>query len=147
LFEKSANIQDCAECLVPGRTSAVERAKRQLNVADADTTTHGRNHCRENPGWRERFSIADHCAINWISAANVEPFAKHCEITMQGDINSDIVERARRAFPAEPVRTSYAIHLASALAVRSAVPGIELLSLDDRIRRAGQQLGFSLQPQ
>ena len=61
-------------------------------------------------------------------------------------VSSEIVDRARRPFPAEPVRTLDAIHLASALAVRSAVPGIELLSLDDRIRRSGKQLGFRLQP-
>jgi len=61
-------------------------------------------------------------------------------------VSSDIVERARRPFPTEPIRTLEAIHLASALAVRSAVPGVELLSLDDRIRRGGKQLGFHLQP-
>lgn len=62
-------------------------------------------------------------------------------------VSWDIVERARHPFPAEPVRTLDAIHLASALAVRSAVPGVELLSLDERIRRAGKQLGFHLQPE
>jgi len=61
-------------------------------------------------------------------------------------LSLDIVDRARRAFSAEPVRTLDAIHLASALAVRSAVPNVELLSLDDRIRRSGEQLGFQLQP-
>ena len=61
-------------------------------------------------------------------------------------VSSEIVDRARRPFPAEPVRTLDAIHLASALAVRSAVPGVELLSLDDRIRESGRQLGFRLQP-
>ena len=61
-------------------------------------------------------------------------------------VSPEIVERARRPFPAEPVRTLDAIHLASALAARSAVPGTELLSLDDRIRRSGEQLGFRLQP-
>jgi predicted nucleic acid-binding protein len=61
-------------------------------------------------------------------------------------LSLDIVDRARRAFPAEPVRTLDAIHLASALAVRSAVPNVELLSLDDRIRRSAKQLGFRLQP-
>lgn len=61
-------------------------------------------------------------------------------------VNPDIVERARHPFPAEPIRTLDAIHLASALAVRSAVPGVELLSLDDRIRRAAKQLGFHVQP-
>ena len=61
-------------------------------------------------------------------------------------VSSDIIDRARHPFPAEPVRTLDAIHLASALAVRSAVPGVELLSLDDRIRRTGEQLGFRVQP-
>ena len=61
-------------------------------------------------------------------------------------ISLDIVDRARRPFPPEPVRTPDAIHLASALAVRSTVPNVELLSLDNRIRRAGEQLGFHLQP-
>jgi len=62
-------------------------------------------------------------------------------------VSSEILDRARRPFPVEPVRTLDAIHLASALAVRSVVPGVELLSLDDRMRRAGAQLGFRLQPQ
>ena len=43
-------------------------------------------------------------------------------------VSSDIVDRARHTFPAEPVR-------------------VELLSLDDRIRRAGVELGFRLQPE
>jgi predicted nucleic acid-binding protein len=61
-------------------------------------------------------------------------------------LSLDIVERARRLFPVEPVRTLDAIHLASALVVRSTIPSVELLSLDDRIRRSGEQLGFRLQP-
>ena len=61
-------------------------------------------------------------------------------------LTPEITERARRPFPAEPIRTLDAIHLASALASRSTVPGVEILSLDDRIRNAGEQLGFRLQP-
>jgi predicted nucleic acid-binding protein len=61
-------------------------------------------------------------------------------------LSADIVERARRPFPGEPIRTLDALHLAAALAVRSSLAGLELLSLDDRIRRAGRQLGFRLQP-
>jgi predicted nucleic acid-binding protein len=61
-------------------------------------------------------------------------------------VSPEIADRARRPFPVEPVRTLDAIHLASALAARSTVPGVEILSLDDRIRRAGEQLGFRLQP-
>ena len=61
-------------------------------------------------------------------------------------LSTDIVDRARHPFPAEPIRTPDAIHLASALTARSGVAGVELLSLDDRVRRAGSQLGFRLQP-
>ena len=62
-------------------------------------------------------------------------------------IGAEIVDRAKQPFPAEPVRTLDAIHLASALAARSAIAGLELLSLDGRIRTAAGQLGFSLQPE
>lgn len=58
----------------------------------------------------------------------------------------EIVERARLPFPAEPIRTLDALHLAWALAMRNAAADIELLSLDERIRQAGRQLGFALQP-
>jgi len=61
-------------------------------------------------------------------------------------VSAEIIERARRPFTAEPVRTLDAIHLASALAARSAVPGIGLLSLDDRIRESAKQLGFRILP-
>jgi hypothetical protein len=37
-------------------------------------------------------------------------------------LDEDIIERARRPFQAEPVRTLEAIHLASALIARKAVP-------------------------
>lgn len=61
-------------------------------------------------------------------------------------IDPEIVDRARLPFPGEPIRTLDALHLASSLAARSAVAGIELLSLDDRIRMAANRLGFRLQP-
>lgn len=61
-------------------------------------------------------------------------------------IGPAIVDRARQPFPSEPLRTLDAIHLASALAARSAMADLELLSLDDRIRAAARRLGFPLQP-
>jgi predicted nucleic acid-binding protein len=61
-------------------------------------------------------------------------------------LSLDIVDLAAGPFAAGSVRTLDAIHLASALAVHSVVLNMELLSLDDRIRRAGEQLGFQLQP-
>ena len=61
-------------------------------------------------------------------------------------ISPEIVERARQPFTAEPIRTLDAIHLASALVARSTLPGLELLSLDERIRRAAVPLGLRLRP-
>jgi predicted nucleic acid-binding protein len=62
-------------------------------------------------------------------------------------ISGEIVERARHPFPGDPVRTLDAIHLASALVARSALSGLEVLSLDDRIRTVAKKLGFRVQPQ
>jgi predicted nucleic acid-binding protein len=61
-------------------------------------------------------------------------------------ISPEIVERARQPFPGEPIRTLDAIHLASALVARTIVPGLALLSLDDRIRRAAVPLGLRVRP-
>jgi predicted nucleic acid-binding protein len=61
-------------------------------------------------------------------------------------LDEEIVERARRPFPAEPVRTLDAIHLASALIARKAVPDLAMLTLDARIRQAADRLGFSVVP-
>src|SRR2546429_7641856 len=52
-------------------------------------------------------------------------------------LSLDIVDRARRPFPSEPVRTLDAIQLASALAVRSTVPSVELLRSEER--RVGKE--------
>jgi predicted nucleic acid-binding protein len=62
-------------------------------------------------------------------------------------ISEDVVARARQPFPGNPIRTLDAIHLASALVARSVAPGLEVLSLDDRIRAAARNLGFSVQPE
>lgn len=61
-------------------------------------------------------------------------------------IGGEVVDRARQPFPGDPIRTLDAIHLASALVARAAVPGLELLSLDDRIRRSASLLGLGVQP-
>ena len=61
-------------------------------------------------------------------------------------ISPEIVERARQPFPGEPIRTLDALHLASALIARGMLPGLTLLSLDDRIRRAAGPLGLRVCP-
>jgi predicted nucleic acid-binding protein len=61
-------------------------------------------------------------------------------------VGGEVVDRARQPFPGEPIRTLDAIHLASALVARSAVVRLEMLSLDDRIRRAARKVGLPVQP-
>ena len=61
-------------------------------------------------------------------------------------IANEVVDRARQPFPGDPIRTLDAIHLASVLVVRAVLPGLALLSLDDRLRNAAKQLGLKVFP-
>lgn len=62
------------------------------------------------------------------------------------DLDPEIVERARRPFPGEPIRTLDAIHLATASLAQSLVPELSVLSLDDRVRSSARQMGFRVLP-
>lgn len=72
--------------------------------------------------------------------------ARTAEHWVTFDLAAEIVERARRPFPAEPVRTLDAIHLATAVFARSLVAELAVLSLDERVRRAAAQMGFLVVP-
>lgn len=61
-------------------------------------------------------------------------------------IDAEVVERARRPFPVEPIRSLDAIHLSTAIVVRSLVPDLQLLTLDQRVRDNGAALGFETLP-
>ena len=61
-------------------------------------------------------------------------------------ISDEIVSRARRPFPVEPIRTLDALHLASALVVRAAEPELTVLSLNERVRDCTLALGLGLLP-
>jgi predicted nucleic acid-binding protein len=61
-------------------------------------------------------------------------------------LGPEVVERARRPFPEEPVRTLDALHLASALRVRAALPDLAVLSLDHRVRTNALALGLDVIP-
>src|SRR5204863_6998799 len=56
----------------------------------------------------------------------------------------EVAERAEASFPVDPVRTLDALHLASALLLRQALPDLCLLSTDGRVRENGGRLGFEL---
>jgi predicted nucleic acid-binding protein len=61
-------------------------------------------------------------------------------------VDEEVVERARRPFPKEPVRTLDALHLACALVARCAAPGLVLLTLDQRLRENAVRPGFRTAP-
>jgi predicted nucleic acid-binding protein len=62
-------------------------------------------------------------------------------------IGPEVVDRARQPFPNEPIRTLDALHLASALFARSVLPGLAMLTLDDRIRKPAARLGMAIHPE
>ena len=61
-------------------------------------------------------------------------------------LHEEILDRARRPFPGEPIRTLDALHLASALTARAAMPELAVLSLDSSIRRSSFDLDFEVLP-
>lgn len=61
-------------------------------------------------------------------------------------MDDDVVQRARRPFPLESVRTLDAPHLASALVARSAAPDLRVLTLDQRVRENAERLGSGTVP-
>lgn len=60
------------------------------------------------------------------------------------EVLPEIAERATRPFPAEPVRTLDALHLATALFLVPAVGRVAVLSTDERIVRNASLLGLDL---
>lgn len=57
-----------------------------------------------------------------------------------------VVDRARASFPDDTIRSLDAIHLATALVVAGAVPDLEVLSLDERVRANAAALGLRVVP-
>ena len=61
-------------------------------------------------------------------------------------VDGEMADKARRAFPREPIRTLDAIHNAAALVIRSLVSGVQFLTLDERIRSNAAEPGFDVVP-
>jgi predicted nucleic acid-binding protein len=61
-------------------------------------------------------------------------------------VGDEVLHRASERFPNEPVRTLDAIHLATALLLRSRLPRLALLSLDRRVRVTAGLLGLEILP-
>jgi len=57
-------------------------------------------------------------------------------------VSDEVLRRAGRTFPVEPVRTLDAIHLATALEFTAVYPDLRVLSYDQRIRGNAEALGI-----
>lgn len=57
-----------------------------------------------------------------------------------------VVARARQPFPGPALRSLDALHLSFLLVGREALGGMEMLSLDERLRTAARHLGLGVQP-
>jgi len=58
-------------------------------------------------------------------------------------LSEEVLARASRPFPVEPVRTLDAIHLATALEFTAAFPDLRLVSCDSRVRENAEALGIA----
>ena len=61
-------------------------------------------------------------------------------------ISPEVLDRARRPFPAEPIRSLDAIHLASAMLAAGSGTELAVLSLDPRVRASAVALGLPTVP-
>ncbi len=58
------------------------------------------------------------------------------------ELSDDVARRAEAGFPIEPVRTLDAIHLASAMFLREALPDLAIATRDERVRANAHALGL-----
>lgn len=62
------------------------------------------------------------------------------------DLSDRVLARGRARFPAEPVRTLDALHLATAQIFQEGLGRVTMLTLDDRIRTNAAALGLEVAP-
>ena len=61
-------------------------------------------------------------------------------------VTDSVLSRAAESFPAEPIRTLDAIHLATAAQYNAEVEALTVVSVDDRLRQNASGLGLGVAP-
>jgi predicted nucleic acid-binding protein len=56
-----------------------------------------------------------------------------------------VLDRARRPFPVEPIRTLDAVHLATAELLGEAPPLVTIVTRDERVRKNAEALGYRVE--
>ena len=67
-------------------------------------------------------------------------FERRCFVL---DVQRAVLERVRRPFPAEPIRTLDAIHLATAELLEEPPQLVTIVTRDEKVRRNAQALGYA----
>lgn len=80
------------------------------------------------------------------AAAREAEFEAEAELWVVQPVDESIWERCGRPFPAEPVRLLDAVHLATIEKLGGALPGLTVLSTDERVRSNAVALGFDVRP-
>ena len=76
-----------------------------------------------------------------LAAKALRTFARRCALV---PVTDEILDRAGRPFPAEPVRTLDAIHLATAEFLGEPPALVTILSRDERIRANATAMGYTV---
>ena len=83
-----------------------------------------------------------------VSAADAErvrgSFARIVRTWIIRELSADILDRAAKEFPIEPVRSLDAIHLATSLGFLRIFPDLRILSFDGRVVSNAEALGIPL---
>ena len=69
-------------------------------------------------------------------------FERRCYVVA---VTDDVLERVRRPFPVEPVRTLDAVHLATAESLGEPPPLMTIVTRDHRVRENAAALGYSVE--
>ena len=69
-------------------------------------------------------------------------FERRCFVL---DVGRAVLDRVRRPFPVEPIRTPDAVHLATAELLGEAPSLLTIVTRDDRVRKNAEALGFTVE--
>lgn len=70
----------------------------------------------------------------------LQTFLARCDLVA---VTDDVLARAGRPFPAEPIRTLAAIHLATADILGDPPPLVTIVTRDARVRENARAMGFA----
>jgi predicted nucleic acid-binding protein len=113
---------------IPGRTQQVTSA---LTLAEAGRAIIRARATGRLTGEQEQAAVRA-----------LRTFERRCFLL---DVDRAVLDRVRRPFPIEPIRTLDAVHLATAERLGEASPLLTIVTRDDRVRRNAEALGYTVE--